>query len=123
MSSHRIPSRHFALALVLGVVLVGCASGPRPPSPELVQRITAATTRTDHETLAVYYDREAATARDYATAHRKMAKSYQGMVVAGKGGASMPAHCNSIVSLYESIASEYSGLAGEHRQIAATAPL
>lgn len=115
--------RLVASALVIGVVLAGCASGPNNPPPEIVQRIEAARTRGDHEGLVAYYDREAAAARTKAVEHRKMAKSYQGMTMGGKGGSNMPAHCNSIVNLYESMAIEYDGLAADHRQMAKTAPL
>ena len=110
-----------APVLLLGIVMAGCASGPNAPSPELVQRIEAARTRGDHEALVTYYDREATVARASAAEHRKMARSYQGMTGSAKGGSSMPVHCNSLVSLYESIATEYDGLAGDHRQMAARA--
>jgi len=116
--------RRIAAALLLGLVLAGCASGPNAaPSPELQQRIEAARTRSDHEALATYYDREAASARAFAVEHRRMARSYQGYVASGRGGASMPAHCNAIVSQFESIAAEYDGMAAEHRQMAKSAPL
>ncbi|MBI2751654.1 MAG: hypothetical protein HYX43_20545 [Burkholderiales bacterium] len=111
-------SRRIASALLLSVVLAGCASGPNVPSPELQQRIEAARTRSDHEGLVTYYNQEAASARAKAAEHRKMAKSYQGMVAGGRGGASMPAHCNAIVSSYEGIAAEYDGMAASHRQMA-----
>lgn len=111
-------SRRIASALLLSVVLAGCASGPNAPSPELQQRIEAARTRSDHEALVTYYKEEAAAARARATEHRKMAKGYQGMVSAGRGGASMPAHCNAIVRNYESIALEYEGMAESHQQMA-----
>lgn len=115
--------RRIVPLLLLGAVLAGCASGPNNPPPEIVQRIEAARTRGDHEGLVAYYDREAAAARTKAAEHRKMAKSYQGMTVGGKGGSNMPAHCSSIVNLYESMAIEYDGLAADHRQMAKTAPL
>jgi hypothetical protein len=56
-----------------------------------------------------------------AAEHRKMASSYQGMYAGGRGGASMPAHCNAIVRSQESIAAEYEGMAAAHRQLAAEA--
>lgn len=111
-------SRRIASALLLSVVLAGCASGPNAPSPELQQRIESARTRSDHEGLVTYYNQEAAAARAKAAEHRKMAKSYQGMAVSGKGGGSMQSHCNAIVSSYEGIAAEYDGLATSHRQMA-----
>lgn len=116
--------RRIAAVLLLGLVLAGCAAGPNAaPSPELLHRIEAARTRGDHEALATYYDREATSARAFAVEHRRMARSYQGYVASGRGGASMPAHCNAIVSQFESIAAEYDGMAAEHRQKATTAPL
>jgi len=111
-------SRRIASALLLSVVLAGCASGPNAPPPELQQRIESARTRSDHEGLVTYYNQEAAAARAKAAEHRKMAKSYQGMAVSGKGGGSMQSHCNAIVSSYEGIAVEYDGLATSHRQMA-----
>ncbi len=115
--------RRISVVSLVGLVLAGCASGPNNPSPEIAQRIEAARTREDHEGLAAYYGREAALARAKAAEHRKMARSYQGMVTSGRGGANMPAHCNSIVNLYENMAIEYDSLAADHRQMTKTAPL
>ncbi len=49
---------------------------------------------------------------------RKMAKDFQAMVASGRGGASMPAHCNAIASKNESIAKEYDAMAAGFRQLA-----
>lgn len=108
-----------ASAMVLSILLTACASAPTssPPAPDLQQRIETATTRADHEALALSFDREAATARDKAAEHRKMAKAYVG----ARSGASMQAHCNAIVRDYESVAKEFEGLAADHRQIATQA--
>ena len=111
-------SRRIASMLLLSLVLAGCASGPNAPSPELLQRIEAARTRGDHEALATHYNQEAAKARAIADNHRKMAKSYQGHLSGGRGGASMPAHCNAIVRSQEGIAAEYEGMAAAHQQLA-----
>ncbi len=109
--------KHVASALLLSIVLAGCASGPTSaPVPELQQRIEAAQTRADHEALALNYDREAAAARAKAAEHRNMARSYR-----GRSGGSMEAHCNSLVRNYESVATEFEGLAADHRQMAAQA--
>ena len=110
-------SRRIASAFVLSVILAGCASEPTAPPADLVQRIETARTPADHEALASYYDREASAASASAAAHRKMATSYQGMVAGGRGGASMPAHCNAIVRSQEAIATEYEGMAAAHRQM------
>lgn len=110
------------LVLLLSVVMAGCASGPKDPSSELLQQIEAASTRSDHEALVSYYEREAAGARTSAIGHRKMAQSYQVISSNNRGAASMQTHCNSLVRLYEGAATEYDGLAGLHRQLAASAP-
>ncbi len=122
MSISSKSSRRIATVVLLGLVLAGCASGPNAPSPDLTQRIELARTRGDHEALAKYYDGEVAKARAIAEDHRKMARSYQGNLAGGRGGASMPAHCNAIVRSHESIAAEYEGMAAAHRQLAAQAP-
>jgi heterodisulfide reductase subunit A-like polyferredoxin len=109
------------LVFLLGVVMAGCASGPKDPSSALLQQIEAASTRSDHEALVSYYEREATGARTSAVGHRKMAQSYQVISSTNRGGASMQTHCNSLVSLYEGAATEYDGLAGMHRQLATSA--
>ena len=111
----RMPHR-IALALALSAVLVGCASSPKQPSPELLQQIEVASTPADHEALAAHFVRQAATARANAATHRKMATTYS-----GRGGASMPAHCNAIALSNEGMAAEYDGMAAAHRQLAGSA--
>ncbi|MBL8317838.1 MAG: hypothetical protein JNJ42_05505 [Burkholderiaceae bacterium] len=111
-------SRRIVSLLLLSAVLASCASAPGGPSPDLLQKIESARTRSDHEALSTYYIKQAAAARALAAEHRKMAQSYQGMFAGGRGGASMPAHCNAIVRSQEGIATEYEGMAAAHRQMA-----
>ena len=110
-----------ASALALSVVLAGCASGPKPPSPELLQQIEAARTSTDHESLATHYLQQAAAARASAAVHRKMATTYARSPPGGRGGGSMPAHCNAIANAQDGIAAAYDGMAADHRQLAGQA--
>ncbi len=108
-------------ALLLSVVLAGCASGPKAPSPELQQQIEAARTRTDHEALTTHYVQQAAGARAIAAEHRRMAITYARMSPSGRGGATMPAHCNAIANAQDGIAAAYDGMAADHRQLAGQA--
>lgn len=98
--------------------LGGCAAIATAPSPALQQQIEAATTRADHEALAVHYDKAAGEARATAAEHHRMANSYGGAYATGRGGASMPAHCNAIARRYEEIAADYDAMAAVHRQTA-----
>ena len=99
----------------MAAFLVGCATGPNSAPPEIVQRIQAASTPADHESLAQYYMAEAASAKASAELHRKMAKSYQATFQ--KGTMNMYGHCNSVVQMQESIAAEYTGMAAEHQKM------
>lgn len=114
--------RRASAALIAAIFLAGCASGPGSPSPELIQRIEAAKTRGDHESLAQYYDKEAKAARAMADEHRRMSRAYQGTPYGVRGGASMPAHCAANIRNFEAAAAEYEALAKGHREVAATAP-
>ncbi|MCW5659976.1 MAG: hypothetical protein KIT60_19930 [Burkholderiaceae bacterium] len=118
MNSKLASTRRIISLLLLGAVLAGCATGPSSPSPELLRKIESAQTRSDHDALATYYDQQAAAARALAAEHRKMAQSYQGMFAGGRGGASMPSHCNAIVRSQEGIAVEYEAMAAGHRKLA-----
>jgi hypothetical protein len=111
-------SRRIVSVLLLSAVFAGCASGPNAPPPELLQRIEAARTRGDHVALATYYDQETAKARAMAADHRRMGRSYQGLVAAKRGDASMAAHCEAIVRNQDAIATAYEGMAEGHRQMA-----
>ena len=111
-------SRRVASALLLSAILAGCSSGPKAPSPALQQQIEAAHSRADHESLVAYYTREAGATRAIAAEHRKLAKSYQGASMSGRGGGSITAHCNSIVGMYDGIAAEYDGPAADHQRLA-----
>lgn len=119
MNTHLKSSRRVAaVSLLVGIALSGCAGLATAPSPALQQQIEAARSPADHEALAKYYDAEVAKARARVAEHRKMANSYQGMVSGGRGGGSMPAHCNAIASSYEGIATQFEGMAASHRQMA-----
>ena len=106
-----------ASALLLSLVLAGCASGPPAHSPALHQQIESASTASEHAALATYYDREAATARASAAEHRSMALRYPS-TAPPRGGTSMRNHCNVIAQSFDGIAAEYVGLAADHRAMA-----
>ena len=111
-------SRRIASVLLLSVVLAGCASGPNPASPDLLQRIESARTRGDHEALATHYDEQVAKARASAENHRKMGRSYQGNLSLGRSEANIAAHCDALARNQEGIAAAYEGMASGHRQMA-----
>ena len=104
-------------ALLLSLVLTGCASGPPAHTAELHQQIESASSASEHAALAVYYDREAATARASATEHRSRALRYPS-ISPPRGGGSMRNHCNVIAQNFDTIAAEYLGLAADHRAMA-----
>lgn len=101
--------------------LVGCASGPPKPAPEILQRIESAQTRADHQWLVDYFAQEARKAKDNAVEHRAMGRKYQARVGTERGAASMVAHCNAAGNSYESIAADYERMSAAHKQFAAEA--
>lgn len=105
--------------LLLGLGLAGCASEPSSPSAQLQQQIEAARTPTDHESLAKYYETEAASASQRAIEHRKLAKTYNSAALIGRsnGAANMPAYHNELAKQADSNAAAYLGLSAEHRNM------
>lgn len=118
MNTRLQTARRLASVLLVSAVLAACTSAPNAPSAELLQRAESARTQADYEALAADYDRQAAAARSIATEHRKMARSYQGMIAGGRGVASMPAHCNAIADKNEGLAKDYDAMAAAFRQMA-----
>jgi len=118
MKNKLIPS---AAVLLLGLALAGCASDPSPSSPsaQLQQQIEAARTPTDHESLAKYYETEAASATQRGIEHRKLAKTYNSAALIGRssGAANMPAYHNEFAKRADSDAADFLGLAAEHRNM------
>lgn len=104
----------------VSLVLAACASAPPPAGPSIAQRIESAKTRSDHEWLGDYYDRQAAQARASAEQHRKMGDSYS---VWGdrRQGSGMSSHCRILVEQYERAAAEYAAMAKLHHQLAGQA--
>ena len=116
ITNWKLPLRG-ASALLLSVVLAGCASGPPAHSPDLHQQIESASTASEHAALATYYDREAASARASAAEHRSRALKYPAST-GPRAPTSLRTHCNSIAQNFDAIATEYVALAAEHRGLA-----
>lgn len=115
-------SRHLAaLLLLIGIGLSGCAGFATSPPAAIQQQIEAARTPADHEALASYYVKEAASARAGADNHRRMGRAYQLAPAGNRGAGSMPAHCNATAASYQEIASRFDAMAAEHRQMAGQA--
>lgn len=119
MNANSTLLRRAALGMTLALLLAGCATNPAPTPADIVQRIETAKTPADHEALVAYYAQEANKARANAALHRNMARSYQSQVAAGRGGASMPSHCNALAQSFDSQAKQYDEMAAAHRQMAA----
>jgi hypothetical protein len=86
---------------------------------DLEKAITGAKTAADHEAIASYYDREAATAKDKAAEHRRLAETYRTLAATGRAPLDpMGIHCQQLAQTYESAAAENTALAAAHRQMA-----
>lgn len=109
-----------AAALLLSVVLAGCAAGPAAHSAQLHQQIESASTHAEHAALATRYDREAASARANAAEHRSRALKYPASTDP-RDPPILRAHWNLIAQKFDAIATEYDGLAAEHRGLAGQA--
>lgn len=103
------------LALLLGIPLTGCMSGPSNPSAQLTKRIESARTADDHESLAKYYDGQAVAAKAKANKYRKLAKSASPHPTGGRINSEPITRWNSIISTFDSEAAEYEKLAAKHR--------
>ena len=75
-----------------------------------------AKTAADHEALAAMYDKEAATAKEQAAAHQKMAQSYKSNSGKGTGASAMPQHCASLVKTFQEQAAMYEKMAATERE-------
>ena len=107
-------------ALVTALYLPTQRVGAQPAAQfDLEKAITGAKTSADHEAIASYYDREAATAKDKAAEHRRLAETYRTLAASGKAPLQpMGMHCQQLAQVYESAAADNAALATAHRQMA-----
>ena len=108
------------LALVAVFYLPTQRAGAQPAEKfDLEKAIAGAKTPADHEAIASYYDRAAATDKDKAAEHRRLAEIYRTLAASGRAPLQpMGMHCQQLAQLYESAAADNAALAAAHRQMA-----
>ena len=115
----RVTLAIFALVAVLSLPpqRVGAAEAQ---TFNLEKAVSEAKTPADHEAIAAYYDKEAATAKDKAAEHRRLVETYRTLAATprGQGFQSMGNHCQKLAQTYESAAADNTALAAAHRQMA-----
>lgn len=113
----RMSKASVTTAMLTVFLLGGCAStAPALSSHALPMKIESARTQADHDLIALFYEKQASTARDLADRHRQLAETYKGPVLNGRGWASMSAHCLSAATSYEKLAEEFDKMTIDHRE-------
>lgn len=84
--------------------------------PDILQMVADAKTPADHESVAAYYEREAADNEAQASSHPELAETYRRFHNSPK--VQMAPHCEQMADYYSKIAAEDSELAAEHRRLA-----
>jgi hypothetical protein len=102
-------------------VLAGCAAEPVGWLPQHdaapLPRLETARTRADHEEIAAWYVREAASADQQVVAHLRMRDAYAAPDQ-GYGDAAVVEHCRNLILSYQQAAEDNLALAGLHRHVA-----
>src|SRR5262245_3512687 len=112
------------MTLALGLLVTAFHLAPQPARAEeattfnLEKAMTAARTPAQHEVMASYYDRAAATARVRAAEARTLAATYRDLAMAGRSAFQIGDHCRQLGPYYERLAVDYAARAAAHRQLA-----
>ena len=106
----------------VALLLVTACSPIGKMTHDMDKAVLNASTRTDHETLAVHYEQEAKALQAKAMEHDKMAESYSKPGYAASSKANLPQHCSQLAARYREAARENLQLAKGHRELAAAAP-
>ncbi len=102
-----------AALVVLAASLPGIAASAQPAAvtnENLNQMIAQAKTAADHETIAAYYDREAAENEKMVKLHRASQNIYK--------KTSNLLHCKALINSYQEAADQDRALAAWHREMA-----
>jgi hypothetical protein len=109
-------------------LLFGCApSGAAFKTQELTAfdieaAVKNARTKTDHESIAAYYEREAKSYQAKAKRHERMSETYAHIgFVKGESPIHTSRHCDRLARTYREAAEKSRSLARQHRQLAETA--
>ncbi|MFY9314560.1 MAG: hypothetical protein WAO95_03255 [Burkholderiales bacterium] len=109
----------FVLAALAGYATEPVGRLPQQESAPLPQ-LEAARTRADHEAIAAWYEREAASAEGRAAAHRRMRDAYA-LPDPRYSNAAFVEHCENLILRYQQTAESNLALADLHRRLAGEA--
>ena len=125
MQSHTAHVRGASLAILVSLLVGGCASSrglpsTAPPEPwgtaELAARVESAHSAEDHASIARDYDRLSASALAESAGHRRLVSAYSSRYK-GTTGESLAAHCAQLANQHEAMAELYATMAAEHRDV------
>ena len=110
--------------LISGAVLLsmGACTPVGKMTHDMDAMIQSATTKADHEALAMHYEQEAKALQAKAAEHRAMAQAYAKSTLYGKMKSSLLQHCDILASEYQTAADENLELAKQHRRLVEGAP-
>ncbi|NUZ08508.1 hypothetical protein [Piscinibacter koreensis] len=112
------------LALAGGVIVAGCATQlPQAPAG-IEQKIETASSRSDHEDVALQYERQAIVDAAAAKRHKGYAATYRRNTAprsSAQAHETLARHCDRLSQTYEQAAEENIALAKLHWQLAAEA--
>jgi hypothetical protein len=112
------------MTLALGLLVTTFHLAPQPARAEeattfnLEKAMTEAKTPTQHEAMASYYDRAAATARAKAAEVRTLAATYRALAMTGRSAFQIGDHYRQLGPYYERLAVDYAARDEAHRQLA-----
>jgi hypothetical protein len=105
--------------LVTALHLAPPYAGAEEVAPfDLEKAMTEAKTPAQHETMASYYDRAAATAKAKAEEYRKLAATYRDLAMTGRSQFQIGGHYRQLAQYYERLAVDDTAHAKVHRQLA-----
>jgi hypothetical protein len=109
------------VTLALGLLVTALHLAPQPARAEEAtpfnreKTMTEAKTPAQHEAMASYYDREAATAQAKAAEYRKLAATYRDLAMTGRSTFQIGDHYRQLGPYYERLAVDYAARAKAHR--------
>ena len=113
------------MLLAAGLILLAAAAlptiraGAQQPvvtDDNLDEMITNAKTSADHDTIATFYEEQAASAKQKADLHRRTAETYRKMRIPKP--VYMAEMCDGIAAMWDKIAADNSKLAKAHQDMA-----